>query len=169
MEPSHVRGEIDRILRVGDGAEFADALMDLIDCNEEDLYDRLPAALKTAVAVNAFSLESTSGGFYQLIANSAPALLHDIRSGLRTIGATEAVRFLDDICNKFPNGVMPDDPAERFRILGKLDGADGGKAFRKLDNEYGSTGEDVLALLKMFVARRQDEVATTLAEWSQQR
>src|SRR5687768_309069 len=117
MNEKQARHAVDKALREDDPVGFADALMEAVDCSDDDRYARLPPLLKAAVAVNAFSLEMTSGGVQQLIANMAPSLLADVEEGLDLIGAREARKLVSDVRSRFPNGAVPGDEEARSRQL----------------------------------------------------
>src|SRR5262245_17078038 len=169
MKLDRARRELERVLGMADEIDFADALMELIDCSDDEAYARLPRPLKTAVAVNAFSLEANSGGIHAVIANSSPDVLADMAEALASIGAAGAKRLLEGVRGRFPEGGVPEDEERRAEILDHLDEASGGRALRALDRAYESTGESVLALLKAFVDQQKDEVAIALATWSEER
>jgi hypothetical protein len=164
MNTRGVGSELDAALTLERNTDFADALMDVVSCRDERDYEGLPLAVRVAVAVNAFSLEVNSGGLYQVIANSSPQVVEDMKIGLDLIGATTARRVLDSICAEFPEARIPEAPHARFEMLDKLE-ASHANTFQELEHAYRECDEDVLALLRKFVFRQRTEIVEAIVRY----
>ncbi|MGC4121243.1 MAG: DUF4375 domain-containing protein [Myxococcales bacterium] len=160
-------GELERYLQVPkrprslralasitDPVEFAGSLMVAIGCDDERKLTKLPQLCRLAVTVNAIELERSSGGFFQVIANSSPRVALDAVGFLREIGAVKTSRLLARAIARLPDGEVPRSSRAKAAILQAMEQAAGADPFRKEDAAFSRSGEDVLALLRAYVLSR---------------
>jgi hypothetical protein len=167
MSPARRKAEdprkaLEAALAHADDVDFADALMGALGADDEARYARLPDRVRALVAVISFVLEHNAGGIAQVVANSEPRVLADMRMGLAAVGAARGARLLDEARERFPGREFPEDEGERADQLEEIDDAGGGKQWRRLDRQYEAEGENVLRLLRRHVEGRRDELAAAL-------
>jgi hypothetical protein len=125
--------------------------------NEADVLGVATPGQRAVYALDWTTLEVNNGGWHQFFWNSSGALADEAIAGAELIGAHENAAILRQAAAVFPRGRVPEDRAERQRILDSLSDAETEDAFGPLEERWYARDPELERLMVAYVEAHPDE------------
>jgi ribosomal protein L7/L12 len=139
-----------------------DAVLDRIGCRFSGPHNiaALSYGERMVLEVIALMGEVLNGGFHQYLWNSSGDSAELVRSMLRDIGANRTTDMLDQISGFFPDGRIPEEREERWRLMEELETENPGvELFVEEDRAFYQGDENLYPLLVAYIDNHRDEFA----------
>lgn len=137
-----------------------DAILDRIGCRFSGPHniDLLTHGERLTLEVNAFVGEALNGGFHQYLWNSSGDSAEGLKEMLKEIGAARTGDLLRRVADCFPNGRIPEQREERWRIIEELETKNPGvELFLDEDRAFYKDEENLYALLAAHILNHREE------------
>jgi ribosomal protein L7/L12 len=115
---------------------------------------------RLVLEVNIMLGEVLNGGFHQYLWNSSGDSAEKIKSMLRDIGATLAAGMLERVSGFFPDGRIPEEREERWRLIDDFETRNPGvELFVEEDRAFYGSEENLSKLLVEYITNHREEFA----------
>lgn len=137
-----------------------DAVLDRIGCRFSGPHNIavLTYGERLVLEMTVMMGEVLNGGFHQYLWNSSGDSAQQVRSMLRDISAIRTADMLERISGFFPEGRIPEDREERWRIIEELETEKPGiELFVEEDRAFYRGDENLYQLLVAYIENHRDE------------
>jgi hypothetical protein len=146
------------------GRELLDAVVDGLARHMGEDYEREAAVLRDATpgqraiyALDWATLEVSNGGWHQFFWNSSGGLTDEAIAGAELIGAHQNAAILRDAAAVFPGGHVPDERAERQRIVDSLSEAEVDRVLGPLEERWYARDAELERQMVRYFEAHPDE------------
>jgi Domain of unknown function (DUF4375) len=148
----------------GGGRDLIVAIVEGLERHMGEDYEREAEVLRSAArgqraiyALEWTTREVNNGGWHQFFWNSSGALTDEAIAGARLIGAGENATILREAAAVYPRGEVPEDRAERQRIVDSLSEAEIERVFGPLERRWYARDLELERLMVAYVEAHPDE------------
>jgi hypothetical protein len=120
------------------------------------LQDATPGQ-RAIYALDWTTLEVNNGGWHQFFWNSSGGLTDEAIAGAELIGADDNAAILRDAAAIFAGGQVPQDRAERQRVLDALPESEADRVFGALEERWYARDRELERLMVAYVEAHPDE------------